>query len=110
MIEASSSLPSNVPFIGLPGTNGPSSVKPNQAPNSFASEIARHTRESGAFSVTCFSILSVLLMCNLLVADIAPAQATRNRFVARPKGPRWRPGLVESILMVTEHGPRAHSL
>src|SRR5438552_6346769 len=35
---------------------------PNQVPNSFASAIARHTRERGARSTTRFSIRSVLIM------------------------------------------------
>src|SRR6266700_2196004 len=50
------------PRTVLPAANGPSSVMRNQVPNSFASAIARHTRERGALSTTRFSIRSVLIV------------------------------------------------
>src|SRR6266487_4256908 len=50
------------PRTVLPAANGPSSVMRNQVPNSFASAIARHTRERGAWSTTRFSIRSVLIV------------------------------------------------
>jgi hypothetical protein len=68
MIAASSTLMSNVPRIVLPAVKDPWSFTPNQRPNSSASVIARHTRETGARSVTRFSILFCDSMCNLLVA------------------------------------------
>ena len=43
----------------------------NQAPNSSALAIARHTRERGARSVTVLamrSVLVIVLICNLQVA------------------------------------------
>src|ERR1700704_3378858 len=46
----------------LPATNAPSRLMRNQVPNSFASLIARHTRERGARSTTRFSIRSVLIV------------------------------------------------
>src|SRR5258706_16471151 len=51
-----------LPRTVLPAANGPSSVMRNQVPNSFASLIARHTRERGARSTTRFSIRSVLIV------------------------------------------------
>jgi hypothetical protein len=65
---ASSREPSKVPFIRLPGAKSPSSVNPNQRPNSRASAIARQTRDTGARRITRFSILSVDVMRNLQVA------------------------------------------
>src|ERR1043166_11626 len=50
------------PRTVLPAANAPSSFMPNQAPNSFASAIARHTRERGARSTTRFSIRSVFIV------------------------------------------------
>src|ERR1700704_3692929 len=46
----------------LAATNAPSRLMRNQVPNSFASLIARHTRERGARSTTRFSIRSVLIV------------------------------------------------
>src|ERR1700704_4201086 len=46
----------------LAATNAPSRLIRNHVPNSFASLIARHTRERGARSTTRFSIRSVLIV------------------------------------------------
>src|SRR5713101_5526296 len=55
------------PSRHLPGAKAPSSLTPNQAPNSFASATARQTRDRGARRTTFFSIRSVFI-CNLRVA------------------------------------------
>src|SRR6266571_3201661 len=51
-----------LPRTVLPAANAPSRVIRNHVPNSFASLIARHTRERGARSTTRFSIRSVLIV------------------------------------------------
>src|SRR5207247_2964017 len=51
-----------LPRTVLPSANAPSRVIRNHVPNSFASLIARHTRERGARSTTRFSIRSVLIV------------------------------------------------
>jgi hypothetical protein len=59
------------------GANSPSSFTPNQAPNSRAVVSAVQTRERGARSSICFSILSVMIG-NLQVAYL-PLQDPRRK-------------------------------
>src|SRR4051794_17808318 len=58
------------PVTRDPAPNGPASFTPNHWPNWSASVSARHTRDRGVRSTTCFSMRSVLIVviCNLLIA------------------------------------------
>src|SRR5262249_46458310 len=50
------------PVRCAPAAKGPSSSTPNQVPNSLATLMARHTRESGARRTIFFSMRSVVLV------------------------------------------------
>src|SRR5438105_14649685 len=68
-----------LPRTVLPAANAPSSVRRNHVPNSFASLIARHTRERGARSMTRFSIRSVLIVVFQPVHDAVSFLAAERR-------------------------------
>ena len=69
-ISASALVGTMTPRNAAPASNGPSSLTPNQFPNSSAFVSAFHTRARGAFNMIRFSIRSLVAtdMCNLLVA------------------------------------------
>src|SRR6267378_6791197 len=93
----------------LPATNAPSRLMRNQVPNSFASLIARHTRERGARSTTRFSIRSVLIVVPQPMHDAFRFLTAERREIEQVVGVEQR---VEAALVgrvgVEDSGPVAN--
>src|SRR5512143_3977625 len=78
-----------------PGLKGSVKTHLNQAPNSAESVIARHTRARVAFSNTCFSIRSVVVVLMVSsVPDVRPFGCPLDARRRRKATIKLRDGLV----------------